>query len=141
MIKPRETFHLNPTNQTNVDWMIKVTDLEVSNFIFNITTANKKLELYKFLDENIGGVSYTKVRNEIEKDLDISDITGSDLQDDILGPIIIDEHEEQVTKSMEAVGFMNILAGYPGSIFQNFERYLGTDIDLVGDDIRLVLDY
>ena len=35
---------------------------------------------------------------------------------------------------------MNILAGYPSSVFQDFESFLRTEYDLVEDDIRLVLD-
>ena len=35
---------------------------------------------------------------------------------------------------------MNILAGYTSSIFQDFETYLRTEVGLVEDDIRLVLD-
>ena len=35
---------------------------------------------------------------------------------------------------------MVILAGYISSIFQNFGSYLRTEVDLVQDDIRLVLD-
>ena len=69
--------------------MIGSTDLEVHNSIFNITTANNKFEIHKFLDEKSGGVSYIEVRDEIERDLVISDITATDLQNDILGPIII----------------------------------------------------
>ena len=72
--------------------------------------------------------------------MDFSDITDVDLQVDILGPIIIDEYREQVTKRMEDVGYMNILAGYPSCVFQHFESYLRTEVDLVEDDIRLVLD-
>ena len=41
---------------------------------------------------------------------------------------------------MENGGFMNILSGYPTSLFQDFRSYLRTEIDLVEDDIRLVLD-
>ena len=41
---------------------------------------------------------------------------------------------------MEDVGYMNILTGYPRSVFQDFGSYLRTEIDLVEDDIRLVLD-
>ena len=41
MIKPRETFHFNPPIQINGDWMVGLTDLEVYNSIFNITTAKK----------------------------------------------------------------------------------------------------
>ena len=71
--------------------MVELTDLDVYNSIFNINTTNNKFKLYKFLDEKADGVSYTKVRDEIEKDLAISDITAADLRDDIIGPIIIEE--------------------------------------------------
>ena len=98
MTKPKETFHFKPPIQIKGDWMIGLTDLEVYNSIFNITEENNKFELYKFPDEKAGGVTYEKVKDEIEKDLDIEDITAEDLQDDIIGPIIIEEYKEQVTK-------------------------------------------
>ena len=140
MIKPRETFHFKPPIQIKGDWMIGLTDLEVYNSIFNITEENNKFELYKFPDKKAGGVSYTKVRDEIEKDLDIEDITAADLQDDIIAPIIIKEYNEQVTKRMNDDGYMDILARYTSSVFQDFESYLRTEVDLVEDDIKLVLD-
>ena len=140
MIKPRETFHFNPPISIEGSWMIGLKDLELYNSIFNITEENNEFELYKFPDEKAGGVSYEKVRDEIENDLDISDFTVTDLQDDIIGPNNNEEYKEQVTKRMEDVGFMNILAGYPSSVFQVFESYLRTEIYLVKDDIRLILD-
>ena len=140
MNKPRETFHFSSPIQIKGDWMIGLTSLEVYNSIFNITEENNKFDVYKFPDEKIGGISYEKVKDEIERDLDILDITASDLQDDIIAPIIIKEYREQVIKRMNDVGYMNILAGYAGSVFQDFESYLRTEIDLVEDDIRLVLD-
>ena len=140
MNKPRETFHFKPPIQVKGDRMIGLVDLEVYNSIFNITEENNKIELYKFLDEKAGGVTYEKVRDEIEKDLDISDITAADLQDDIIAPIIIEEYKKQVTKRMEDGGCMKILAGYVSSVFQDFESYLRTEVDLVQDDIKLVLD-
>ena len=120
--------------------MIGLTDLEVYKSVFNITEVNKNFGLYTIPDEKIGGISYTKVRDEIERDLDISDITATDLQGDIIGPNISEENREQVTKRMEDVGFMNFLSGYPRSVFQNFETYLRTEFDLVEDNFRLVLD-
>ena len=36
--------------------------------------------------------------------------------------------------------YMNILAIYTGSVFQDFESFLRTQIDLIEDDIKLVLD-
>ena len=43
-------------------------------------------------------VFHIKKSNEIERELDISDITASNLQDDIIAPIINEEYREQVTK-------------------------------------------
>ena len=140
MNKSREIFHFSPPIQIKGDWMIGLTDLEVYNSIFNITEENNKFELYKFPDEKAGGITYTKVSDEIERDLHISDITDADLQDDIIAPIIIKEYREQVTKRMKDGGYMNIIARYTNSVFQDFEGFLRTQIDLVEDDIKLVLD-
>ena len=101
--------------------MIGLVDLEVYNSIFNITEENNKIKLYKIPDEKAGGVSYIKVGDEIEKDLDIEDITAADLQDEIIAPIIIEEYKKQVTKRLRDVGYMNILAGYVSSVFEDFE--------------------
>ena len=140
MNESRESFHFKPPIQIKGNWMIGLTDLEVYNSIFNIKEENNKFELYKFPDEKTGGVTYEKVRDEIEKDLDIEDITAEDLQDDIIAPIIIEEYKKQVTKRMKDDGYMNIVAGYVRSVFQDFESYLRTEDDLVEDDIKLVLD-
>ena len=140
MVEPRETFHFKPPIQIKGYWMIGLTDLEVYNSIFNITEENNKFEFYKFPYDKIVGVSYDKVQDEIEKDLDIEDITAEDLQDDIIGPIIIEEYKKQVTKRMNDEQYMNILSIYTRSVFQDFESFLRTRIDLVEDDIKLVLD-
>ena len=139
MIESRETFRFIRPILIEGSALIGLTDLEVYNSLSNIKEENCKIKLYEFPDEN-SGVSYEKVRAEIEKDFDISHITAADLQDDIIGPIIIKEIREQITKGMEDVGYMNLLARYPISSFQNFEIYLRTEIDLVEDDIRLVSD-
>ena len=89
MIKPRETFHFNPPVEVKENWMLGLVDLEVYNSIFNITEKNNKFDLYNFPDSKIGGISYEKVRDENEKDLDISDITAADLQDDIIAPFFL----------------------------------------------------
>ena len=139
-IKTRETFHFKPPIQIKGNWMIGLTDLEVYNSIFNITEENNKFDLYKFPDEKAGGITYEKVRDEIEKDLDIEDITAEDLQDDIIGPIIIEEYKKQVTKRLNDEQYMNILARYTSSVFQDFESFLRTQIDLIEGDVKLVLD-
>ena len=124
MAKPKETFHFRPPIQIQGSGMVGLTDLDVYNSIFNITEENNKFELYKFPDEKAGGITYEKVRDEIERDLDISDITATDLQDDIIGPIIIEEYKEQVTKRMEDEQYMNIFSIYTTSLFQDFESFL-----------------
>ena len=140
MTRPRETFSFNPSIQVKGNWMLGLTDLEVYNSIFNTTEENNKFEHYIFPDEKSGGVSYIKVRDEIEKDLDNEDITATDLQDDTIGPIIIEEYEEQVTKRMKDEQYMSTLSIYTSSVFQDFESFLRTQIDLIKDDVKLVSD-
>ena len=70
----------------------------------------------------------------------ISNITPTDLQDEIIGPNNIDEHREQATKRTKDEKYLDMLGFFIHSVFQDFESYLRTEIDLVEDDIRLVLD-
>ena len=69
-----------------------------------------------------------------------TDDTAVNLQDDIKAPNIIKDYREQVTKRMKDDKYMLILAMYIDSLSQDFESYLRTEIDLVEDDIRLVLE-
>ena len=59
--------------------MLRLTNLEVYNSIFNITEENNKFKLYKFPESESGRISYEKVREKIERHLVISDITATDL--------------------------------------------------------------
>ena len=79
LIQSKQTFHFKPPIPIEGSWTIGLTDLEVYNSIFNITEENNKFELYKFSEDKLGGLTYTKVRDEIERDLVISDITVTDL--------------------------------------------------------------
>ena len=83
MFKQRKTFHFSQPIQIKSDWMLGLTSLEVYNSLFNITGEINKFKLYKFPDEKSVGVSYENVRDEIERDLENTDITATDLQDDI----------------------------------------------------------
>ena len=136
MNKPRGHC-FKPPSEIKGDWMIELTDLEVYNSIFNLTQENNKFELYKFLDEKIGGISYTKVRVEIEKDLVISDITATNIQDETIAPIIIKEYRDQLTKRMNDDHYMYKLSG---SIIQVFDGFFRTEAILVEDDFKLVSD-
>ena len=103
MTKTRETFHFNPQIQVEEDWLLGLVDLEMYNSTFNITEENNEFELYKFLGEKIGSISYEKVEDELERGLVISDITAADLQNEIIAPIILKEYREQVAKKWKMV--------------------------------------
>ena len=60
--------------------MIGLTTLEVYNSSFQIMEEHKKFELYKFPDSKSGGFLYERVRDEIEKVFEISDITATNFR-------------------------------------------------------------
>ena len=83
------------------------------------------------------GTSYEKVRDEIEKDLGISDNTHTDLRDELMGPNFFDEYRIEKTKRLkDDAYYMDLLSSYNLSIFQKFEKYRRTEFDLVQDVIR-----
>ena len=136
MIKPRETFHFTPPIQVKEDWMLGLVDLEVYNSIFNITEENNKFELYRDTSDKFG---FLELKDEIEEILDISHITNEHLDDEILGPQIIDEFIKLSTEKRNSDGYMILLYGYTRSRFRDFESYLRTVIGLDEKDIQLIL--
>ena len=120
--------------------MLVLVDLEVDNSIFIVTEENNNFELCIFPDEKSAGASYIKVRDEIEKDLDVSDITAAPIQQIIIGSIVIEEYRKQAIKRMKDDNYMRILAIFVSSVFQDFERIVRTEIDFVEENIKLVLD-
>ena len=120
--------------------MIGLTNLEVYKCIFIRIEENTIFELHKFLDSKSGGISYEKVGDEIEKDLEVSDFTANDLQDEIIGPIVNKEYRTEASKRMKNAKHKVILGFQIHSIIEDFENYLRTEIDLVEDDISLFLD-
>ena len=105
MDKLKETFHFKPSIPLEVSWMIGLTYLEEYNSTFKRTEENNNFKLYLFPESKIGGISYEKVRDEIENDLDISDITATDLQDEIIGSFMVVEYKEQVQKEGKMKNF------------------------------------
>ena len=67
LTKSGETFHFQTPISIEGFWMLGLTSLEVYNSIFKITEENNNFELQTFPDSKIGGISYEKVRDEIEK--------------------------------------------------------------------------
>ena len=61
------------------------------------------------------------------KKLAKTDITAGNLQDDVIGPIIIKEYRKQVTKKTNYGNYRDILGFYIHSTFQDFENHLRTE--------------
>ena len=136
MIKPRETFHFKPPIQIKGDWMLGLVDLEVYNSIFNITEENKKFDIYRDMPDKFG---FLQLKDEIEEILDISHITDDHLNDEILGPHIIDEFIKLSNEQKNSDGYMILLFGYSASSFRDFESCLRLVIGLDEEDIQLIL--
>ena len=98
LTRSSEIIHFNPSIKFRLDfnWMIGLTRLEIYNSGSNITEEIIKFELYKILDSKSGGISYENVRVEIEKLLEISDFPATDLKDEILGPIILEDYKKEI---------------------------------------------
>ena len=109
MFKPRETFHFNPPIQINGNWMIGLTDLEVYNSIFNITERNNEFEIYRDASTKLG---FLELKVELREILNIPHITPDHLQDDEIGPRIIDEFLKLSHEKKNSDGYMILLLGY-----------------------------
>ena len=47
-----------------------------------------------------GWIAFANVRDDIGKNLEISDITATDSQDEIIGPINIEEYRKEASKKV-----------------------------------------
>ena len=136
MIKSRETFHFNPPIQTKGDWMLGLVNLEVYNSIFNINEKNNKFEIYRTKDNKFG---FLELKDELEEVFIIPHITIEYLDDEILGPRIIDEFIKLSNEKKNRDCYMILLFGYCASSFRDFESYLRLVIGLDEEDIQLIL--
>ena len=136
MIKPKQTFHFKPPFSIEGSWMIRLTDLEVYNSIFNITETNNNFELYRDTSAKFG---FLELKDELEEILNISHITDKHLDDEVLGRRIIDEYINLSQKRMNTDGYMLLLLDYGRSLFRNFESCLRIVVGLDEEDIQLIL--
>ena len=136
MIKPRETFRFKSPIQVKGDWMLGLVNLEVYNSIFNITEKNNKVEIYRDISNKFG---LLELKNRLEEILNIPHITTEHLDDEILGPRIIDEYIKLTIEEKNRDGYMILLLGYSASSFRDFESYLRLVVGLDEVDIRLIL--
>ena len=114
MIKPQETFHFKPPISTEGSWMIGLTSLEVFNSTFNITEDNNKFELYRDSSNKFG---FLELKDELEEIHNIPHISQDHLQDEIIGPRIIDEFLKLSHEKKNTDGYMMLLLGYSRSLF------------------------
>ena len=136
MTKPREIFHFTPPMEIKEDWMLGLVDLEVHNSIFNITETNNKFELYRDTSDKFG---FLELKDEVEEILNVSHITNERLDDEIIGPRIIDEFIKLSNEKKNIDGYMILLFGYSASSFRDFESYLRLVVGLDEKDIQLIL--
>ena len=80
------------------------------------------------------------VRNTVKDKLGISDITQDLLQEETIGPILIEEQRKTYNEKNHANSLINLLHRDKSSMFQAFESFHRREVDLIEDDIRFVLD-
>ena len=114
MFKPRQTFHFKPSIQIRGSWMTGLTSLEIYNFIYNTTEENNKFELCRETSNRFG---FLELKDELEEILNIPHISQEHLQDDVIGPRIIDEFLKLSHEKKNSDGYMILLLGYCRSLF------------------------
>ena len=134
--RSKQTLHFNPPIQINGNWTIGLINLEIYNSIFNITEENNKFEIYRDTSRKFG---FIELKDELEEILNISHITNYHLQDEILGPRIIDEKIKLSNEKKNSDGYMILLLGYSKSLFRDLESYLRIVVGLDEEDIQLIL--
>ena len=136
MTKTREIFHFTAPMESKEDWMLGLVDLEVYNSIFNITEENNKFEIYRDMSDKFG---FLELKDELEEILNISNITNEHLNDEIIGPRIIDAFIKLSNEKKDKDGYMILLLGYARSLFREFQSYLRIVVGLPEEDIQLIL--
>ena len=136
MFKPKETFDFRPPVHIQGSWMIGLTSLEVYNSVFNITEEKNKFKLYRDTSNKFG---FLELKDELEQILNISHISQEHLQDDVIGPQIIDEFLKLSHEKRNSDGYMILLLGYSRSLFRDFQRYLRIVVGLDEEDIQSIL--
>ena len=114
---------------------IGLINLEVYSSIFNITEENNKFELYRDMSAKFG---FLELKDELEDILNIPHITNEHLNDEIIGPLIIDEFIKLSNEKKNSDGYRILLLGYSASSFRDFESYLRLVVGLDEEDIQLI---
>ena len=136
LIKSRRTIHFIPPISIEGSWMIGLTSLEVYNSLFNINTTNNEFELYT---DKFDEFSFEELKDELEENLNISDITPYHLQHEKLGPRNIEAYKKLRLEKSSTDGYIILLMDYARSSFRDLEGYLRIVVRLDEDDIQITL--
>ena len=136
MTNPEETFHFKPPISIEGSWMIGLTSLQVYNSNFNITEENNKFAINRDSSNKFG---FLELKDELEEILNISHIPQEHLEDEIIGPRIIDEFIKLSNEKKNSDGYMLLILGYARSHFRDFESYLRIVVGLDEEDFQLIL--
>ena len=79
--------------------MVGLTNLEVYNSMYIITEDNIKFKVHLFPKSTNVRIAFANVRDDIGKNLEVSKITVTDVQDEILGPIFMKNIEKSIEKN------------------------------------------
>ena len=95
------------------NWMVGLASLEVYNSIFNITEENKKFEFYT---DNFDGFSFEVLKDELEEILSTSDFTPSNLQHEIIRPLLYQGYKKFGLENSSNDSYFILLLGYARSL-------------------------
>ena len=106
LTKPRQTYHLTPPIPTEGPWMMGLTSLEVYTSLSNITEENNKFELYGDIFDLF---LVDELKDEVDEVLNISKITPSHLQHDIIGPRINQTYKKLRSEKPSSDGYVILI--------------------------------
>ena len=131
-INSREAFHFSPPIHLKGDWKIGLVDIEIYNSIFSITVENNKFDLYTDTDE----FSFEELKDESEEILKVPKITDDPLEDETIGPRIIETFWKLRSEKSSTDGYIIFLMDYAKSPFRDFESYPRIVVGLDEDGTR-----
>ena len=114
--------------------MLRLTDLEVYNSIFNITKENNNFELYTGTFDEF---SFEELKDELDEILKISKITDDHLRDETVGLRAIKTYWKLTSEKSSTAVYTILLMGYARSPFRDLKIVVGLD----EEDIQLILKH
>ena len=126
--------------------------LEVYNSIYILNEQNNNFKCYQGYNDRFANhsikhngsewsillieaeVLYENIKDGIAMALSVSNNLHEDWQNETTGPPIIKEYEKLIKHD----GYDFLLGGNFQAMFQNFESYLKTEVDLAKEDLELI---